>query len=211
MLKRKEHENEAITGYGEVKEYAQKHEKQARSMYGTFLKKVRSAKPTGKYLEVGAGIGILTCLLAQEHPEITITACDFSQHMVDLARKYARGRGLEERIRYTCADVNDAEEMGRLGTFDLVYSAYSLHHWRDPERSILNLWNALKDDGMLYIYDLRRVWWLYLLPMRGGFMDSIRASYRPSEIQDIFRSLGITEYGIETAFPGFIQSIIAWK
>ena len=59
---------------------------------------------------------------------------------------------------------------------------------------------------MLYILDLRRVWWLYLLPGNGGFISSIRASYRPDEIKDIFTDLGVTKYEIQTR-----PSIIAWK
>ena len=180
-------------------------------MYRTFLKRIGTVKPAGKCLEVGAGTGALSCLLAREHPGITITASDISPHMVDLARKNVRENGLDRAIRCVCADVNNDKEMGPLGTFDLIFSAYSLHHWQDPKRSLSNLWAALGDRGMLYILDLRRVWWLYLLPSNGGFISSIRASYRPDEIKDIFTDLGVTKYEIQTAFPGFIQSIIAWK
>jgi 2-polyprenyl-3-methyl-5-hydroxy-6-metoxy-1,4-benzoquinol methylase len=211
MLGRKEHTSEPITGDEEVGQYAQKHEKRPRLMYEALLKKMRAVKPAGKWLEVGAGTGALSCLLAQEHPGITITASDISPHMVDLARKNIRENGLDQRIRYVCADVNDGNEMDQLGTFDLIYSAYSLHHWRDHRRSLGNLWAALNDDGILYILDLERVWWLYLLPGNGGFLSSIRASYRPAEIKELFRNLGITKYEIKTAFPGFIQSIVAWK
>jgi 2-polyprenyl-3-methyl-5-hydroxy-6-metoxy-1,4-benzoquinol methylase len=172
---------------------------------------MRVLRPRGKCLEVGAGPGILACLLAKEHPGIDITAFDFSPAMVDLAREYISRKGLETRIHYVCGDVNSQKEMEQLGTFDLIYSSFSLHHWRDPEKSIRNLWSGLKDSGVLYIYDLKRVWWLYLLPIKGGFIDSIRASFRPGEIAAIFEKLDITDYEVETTFPFFIQSIIARK
>lgn len=211
MLVRREHPEEPVTGRRQVQDYSRSHEKQTRSMYGAFLADLRSLDPRGSTLEVGAGIGILTCLVAQQHPGLAITAFDYSPHMVDLARNYARERGLDGRIDYRCADINDEKEMRRLGTFDLIYSAYSLHHWRAPERAVSNLWNALGDNGTLVILDLRRVWWLYLLPGNGGSLSSIRASYRPGEITDIFKTLGITRYKIKTVFPGIIQSIVAWK
>jgi SAM-dependent methyltransferase len=211
MLNRREHTAEAIAGEGQVRRYAAAHRKQAGPMYDAFLADMRSLRPVGECLEVGAGTGSLTCLMAREHPGLAITAFDSSPPMVDLARKYVRDRGLDGRVRFLCADVNDDREMGRLGTFDLICSAYSLHHWREPRRALSNLWTALKDGGMLYILDLRRVWWLYLVPGNGGFLSSVRASYRPDEIEQIFDALGITRYRIRTSFPGFIQSITAWK
>ena len=211
MLERKEHIDEPILGVERVVEYARKHEKTDELRFRAFLKKMRALGPKGRCLEAGAGIGTLACLFAREHPRVEVTAFDVSPDMVKLAREYIRDKGLADRIRYFRGDVNDGEEMKRLGKFDLVYSSFSLHHWRDPERSIKNLWNTLKDDGILYIYDLRRVWWLYLLPGNGGFISSIRASYRPREIAEILNNVGIKRYRIEASFPYFIQSIIAWK
>jgi ubiquinone/menaquinone biosynthesis C-methylase UbiE len=101
--------------------------------------------------------------------------------------------------------------MQELGTFDLVYSTFSMHHWEAPERSLHNLWRVLKKGGVLYIQDLKRVWWLYHLPIKGGFAESIRASFTPKEIRQILKRLGPQEYKIKTTFPFFAQSIIAWK
>ncbi|MCK4722364.1 MAG: class I SAM-dependent methyltransferase [Dehalococcoidia bacterium] len=98
-----------------------------------------------------------------------------------------------------------------MGKFDLVYTAFSLHHWKDPEKSISNLWNAVRDNGILHIYDFRRVWWLYHLPLKGGFIDSVRAAYLPNEIVVVLQKLGINNYRIKATFPFFMQSIVAWK
>ena len=211
MMNRIEHVSEPVSGNAEVRRYAAKHDRQPRLTYTALLDGIRGVNPTGRCLEVGAGTGALSCLLAREYPGVTITACDISPHMVDLARGNVHKNGLDGTIRCVCADVNNQKEMARLGTFDLVYSAYSLHHWRDPGRALINLWRTLADGGTLHILDLKRVWWLYVLPGNGGFLSSIRASYRPAEIEDIFKALGITSCRIETAFPGIIQSIVARK
>ena len=108
-------------------------------------------------------------------------------------------------------DAKDQNMMDGLGKFDLVYSAFSLHHWKDPETSISNLWNAVRDDGILYIYDFKRVWWLYLLPLRSGVIDSIRAAYAPNEVRTILEKLGISNYKVRTRFPFFLQSVVAWR
>ena len=101
-------------------------------MYRTFLKRIETVKPAGKCLEVGAGTGALSCLLAQDHPGITITASDISPHMVDLARKNVRENGLDRAIRCICADVNNDKEMGPLGTFDPDIFGLFAPHSRDP-------------------------------------------------------------------------------
>ena len=101
--------------------------------------------------------------------------------------------------------------MEGLGKFDLVYSTFSLHHWKDPGISISNLWNAVKDNGILYTHDFKRVWWLCFLPLKGGEIGSVRASYTPEEIRVVLQELGITNYKIKTLFPFFLQSIIACK
>ena len=59
-------------------------------------------------------------------------------------------------------------------------------------------------EGVLFIHDLRRVWWLYYLLHNSGFIDSIRAAYMPDEIETIFRKPGINRYEIKRPFPYFM-------
>ena len=211
MPRRIEPKEEAVTGIDKVREYAEEHKKHARLMYRALLKDVKALDISGHYLEMGAGPGFLAVMIAEANPGIDITAVDISPDMLTVAEEYIEERKLQDRIRYVIADVSDEKAMDELGKFDLVYSAYSLHHWKDPERSISNLWNAVRDNGMLYIYDFRRVWWLYHLPLKGGFVDSVRAAYLPNEIGAILQKLGIDNYKIKILFPSFLQAIIAWK
>jgi len=92
----------------------------------------------------------------------------------------------------------------------VVYSAYSLHHWTNPDKAVVNLYSAVNKGGMLYIYDLRRVWWLYCIPINNGFFNSIRASYLPNEIKLLLRELGIQNTETQKEFP-FIYSIFVKK
>jgi 2-polyprenyl-3-methyl-5-hydroxy-6-metoxy-1,4-benzoquinol methylase len=128
-----------------------------------------------------------------------------------VANEYINERKLQDRIHYLVGDVGDRGMMEGLGKFDLVYSTFSLHHWKDPKASISNLWNTVKDKGTLFIHDFKRVWWLCFLPLRGGEIGSIRASYTPKEIKAILQELGIINYKIKTLFPFSLQSIIACK
>ena len=211
MPQRIEQEEEAIRGVEDARKYAQAHRKYAGLMYRAFLKDLKALHVSGNYLEIGAGPGFLAIMIAEHNPDVSITAIDLSPDMVAVASEYINERKLQDRIHYFVGDVGDQDMMERLGKFDLVYSTFSLHHWKDPETSISNLWNAVKDNGILYIHDFKRVWWLCFLPLKGGEIGSVRASYTPEEIRVILRELGIINYKIKTLFPFFLQSIIACK
>jgi hypothetical protein len=72
------------------------------------------------------------------------------------------------------------------------------------------LYSAVNKGGMLYIYDLRRAWWLYWIPIKNGFFNSIRASYLLNEIKLMLSELGIQNTEIQKEFP-FMHSIFVKK
>jgi SAM-dependent methyltransferase len=213
MPKRIESHEEAISGIENARQYAEMAKKSAKVMYGSFLSHIKSLGVNGgNYLEVGAGTGILAAMIAEDNPDVHITAVEISPDIVTVAREYIEERKLDDRIRFVALDAADEELMEELGKFDLVYSTLSMHHWKDPEKVIGNLLKVVGAGGVLFIHDLRRVWWLYHLPLHdSGFIDSIRAAYMPDEIKTIIQRLGINRYEIKRRFPYFMQSIIVRK
>jgi ubiquinone/menaquinone biosynthesis C-methylase UbiE len=208
MPNRVEQSQEAIAGKEAAREYAEKHKKYAKLIYGDLLKTIKALNISGRCLEVGAGLGLLAIMVANENPDITVIAIDLSPDMAAVAGDYIHERKLEERIRYVVADASDEKILEKLGRFDLVYSAFSLHHWEAPEKSIRNLWRAVADNGMLYLYDFE---WLCSLPLKINEIDSMKASFTPHEISSILKRAGITHYSIKVPFPFLFQSIIAHK
>jgi ubiquinone/menaquinone biosynthesis C-methylase UbiE len=178
--------------------------------YRGFLKHLKTLDVGGRYLEVGPGPGVLTVAVARENPDVQITGVEMSPDMVSVAREYVERAGLADRIRFLVGDAGDRGVFGSLGQFDLVYSTFSLHHWKDPKRVIQNLMSVLADGGMLYIHDLRRAWWLYWVPVRSGFWDSIRAAYVAQELHEMLCGLGIERYEIKNVFP-FMHSVLIEK
>jgi len=213
MPKRIESHEEAILGIENARQYAEMAKKSGKIMYGSFLKHIKSlGVKGGNYLEVGAGTGILAAMIAEDNPDVHITAVEISSDMVTVAREYIEERKLGDRIRFVALDAADDVMMEELGEFDLVYSTLAMHHWKDPEKVIGNLLKVVGAGGVLFIHDLIRVWWLYYLPFRGsGFIDSIRAAYMSDEIKTIFQRLGINRYEIKRRFPYFMHSIIVRK
>ena len=83
MPKRIESHEEAISGIENARQYAEMAKKSAKMMYGSFLKHVKSLDVKGgEYLEVGAGPGILAAMIAEDNPDVHITAVEISSDMV---------------------------------------------------------------------------------------------------------------------------------
>ena len=178
--------------------------------YRGFLRDLKTFDGGSRYLEVGPGPGVLAVAVAREKLHAQITGVEMSPDMVAVATEVVERTGLANRIRFVVGDAGDRNALASLGQFDLIYSTFSLHHWTDPQGGVLNLMSALADGGVLYIYDLRRVWWLYWVPARNGFLNSIRAAYVSRELRAMLRDLGIERCEIRNVFP-FMQSVVIRK
>ena len=202
------HQQETFQGMESARAYAQTAEKSSVQYQG-FLKELKTLGVRGRYLEIGSGPGVVAATIAQNDPNVQITGLELSPDMVSVAREYVAGKGLEDRIQFVVGDAANEDLFNTLGKFDLVYCTYTLHHWEDPRKVIRNLARAVADGGVLYLYDLRRVWWLYWVPIHNGFFYSIRAAYVAKEVRAMFQDLGVgvDQCEVKNVFP-FMQSII---
>jgi len=182
----------------------------SKARFSNFLSSLKTLDIKGRYLEIGSGPGILTQIIAAQHPDAEIIAYDISPEMIKLAQQDL-SEMLKTKITYKIGDACDINSIKDSGKFDLIYSTFTLHHWDNAELAIKNLYALLNDDGLLYIYDLKRVSWLYCIKSKNGFFNSIRAAYRPSEIKTMLHKTGITNYKIKTIFPFFMQSVVITK
>ena len=148
--------------------------------------------------------------IAQNNPGVEIAALEISADMVTVGKEYVKSKGLQGQIKFIQGDALDPAAVNKLGEFDLIYSTYALHHWTNPKKVIDNLLSNLANNGVLYLFDLRRVWWLYWIPINNGFFCSIRAAYVRNEIQEILASIRPECYEIRHEFP-FMQSILVRK
>jgi 2-polyprenyl-3-methyl-5-hydroxy-6-metoxy-1,4-benzoquinol methylase len=206
-----DHQEDFFSGLENARKYAEEAEKSSKMRFRGFLKRLRESNVKGRYLEVGAGSGILATMIAENDRDVSITALDISSDMVSVAGEYIEKKGLQSQILPITGNIEDEDYIRTLGTFDFIYSTFSLHHWSNPVAVINNLMQLLNDQGILMIYDLKRVWWLYWIPIENGFFKSIRAAYKPDEIRMILQKTTATRYKIETLFPFFLQNITLRK
>lgn len=213
MFKRiiESHQEDYFGSLENAREYAKDAEKSAKMKYKGFLKIFNSLNIKGNCLEIGAGSGILATMIVENNKDIKITATDTSESMLTIAKEYIDKKNMNNQINFIEGDVEDNDFRKKLKTYDVIYSTFSLHHWKNPKKVILILLNMLNDQGALLIYDLKRVCWLYWIPKQNGFFQSIRASYKPKEISLLFEKIGITNYTLTNIFPFFLYNVTIRK
>lgn len=106
-----------------------------------------------KILEIGAGSGQYTEVLAQMYPEADLTSCDLSQRQLEHAHRRANAQGLKIAFRQAPGEATGLPD----GTFDLVTS-YALFH-ELPEATakaqMAEAFRVLKPGGWLLIADVK--------------------------------------------------------
>lgn len=210
MQERQEHQQATVAGMEEARRFAESHRKYASAMYGKFPEHVKSLGGTGRCLEIGSGPATLTAMVAEHNPELEITALDISPAMVAVAREYVEEKKLQDRIHLVVGDAADEAVVAELGQFQLVYSFFSLHHWKDPQKLISNLLEATTEGGRIYLHDFRRLWWVRYLPLGSRDKQAVADAYTPGEVRALLARLGVRQYEIRTAFPCF-QSLVITK
>ena len=98
-----------------------------------------------RVLDLGCGDGEVTARVLAEHPDAEAVACDFSAEMLDRAR--ARFAGVPA-VTVVEHDLDDSLPAS-WGTFDVVVSAFAIHHVVDARKRALyaEVFGLLKPGG----------------------------------------------------------------
>ena len=113
-----------------------------------------AAPPGTRVLEVGCGPGHLSNRLAHQHG-LEMTGVDLDPAMIERARAKA-GRPGSAGERRPSFVVGDAASLAFPdGSFDLVVSTLSMHHWADPTAGLAEIGRVLRPGGRALIWDLR--------------------------------------------------------
>ena len=113
--------------------------------YGTVLELLpQDVSAPRRLLDLGAGTGLLSLLLARQFPQAQLTLLDLSDSMLAKARE--RLAGLAGRCDFIVADYTQALP----GEFEGVVSALSIHHLDDAHKLALfhRIYQALTVGGV---------------------------------------------------------------
>lgn len=106
----------------------------------------------GSLLDIGTGPGWLLVKISQRSPRLRLTGLDYSPSMVARAEKNIAGIGLSGKIEVREGDASHMPFDS--GTFDIVVSTGSIHHWKDPIAGLNDVYRVLKPGGYALIYDI---------------------------------------------------------
>jgi len=100
--------------------------------YGAAVEALELANaPLARVLDLGAGTGLLSGMVAAAHPGAELVLVDGARAMLDRARERLRGH---PAASLACADLRDALPAG---PFDAVVSALAIHHLDDDAKRVL--------------------------------------------------------------------------
>jgi ubiquinone/menaquinone biosynthesis C-methylase UbiE len=167
----------------------------------------------GRCLDLCSGPSRIPIKLAQQNPNLSIFALDYSQNMVQVAQKNVADAGVEERVGISRGDAKLLPYPKH--SFDLVISSHAFHHISEPLVFLNEIARVVKPAGAILITDLRRppkflislfvtVFGFGSKPlMRNLYRDSLKAAYTPEELRQLLRESAINNASIRTYFPGY--------
>ena len=123
------------------------------SLYRSIANDIAAAIPLeAVVLEVGCGPGHLSIDLAIDHG-LEVTGLDLDPDMIVRAGANAARRAAGGGHAPTFV-VGDAAALPFPdGSFDVVVSTFSLHHWSDPVAGLTEIARVLRPDGRALIWD----------------------------------------------------------
>lgn len=125
------------------------------SFYRGVAADVAAVAPAGAaVLEVGCGPGHLSIRLARQHG-LVVTGLDLDPAMIERARANANraGDGDDRRPSFHVGDVASLPFPD--GSFDLVVSTLSMHHWADPTAGLAEIGRVLRPGARALVWDVR--------------------------------------------------------
>jgi demethylmenaquinone methyltransferase/2-methoxy-6-polyprenyl-1,4-benzoquinol methylase len=175
-------------------------------------------KPGDTALDVCCGTGDMTLELARRvDPDGYVIGCDFSEPMLDLARKKAGGDFPSARFEWA-----DALQLPYdAGRFDAVTVGFGIRNFADHDRGLREMARVLRPGGRLVILEITQprrpplstfysLWFDRIVPRLGSLAGDPEAySYLPESVRSFPGPQGLAEKMDAAAFARIRWTILA--
>ena len=111
--------------------------------------KALEVKPNDRLLEIGMGNGFFVKDIFEIQNSIQYHGCDYSEIMVDEARKNNEllvGEGRAEFLIATADKLPFDDQV-----FDKIFSVNTIYFWEDPEKTLAEIYRVLNTQGRLFL------------------------------------------------------------
>lgn len=134
-----------------------------------------------KILDLGSGLGQLSCLMAQSgQPGGIVVGIERSKDQIKAALELAKKQEVERIVQFREGDVHTMPlTQGEWGSFDVAHARFLLEHIPDPQNVVQSMIKAVKKSGRIILedddHDIVRLW-----PEPSGFgklWDAYMRSY----------------------------------
>ena len=169
-------------------------------------------KKNALFLDMATGTGDVAIEIVKLHPPDTrVIGIDFSEHMLELAKKKIKETGFQHQIDLRCGDVTALPYGDK--TFDAAIIAFGIRNIPDYKKGIKEMTRVLKDGGKVVILEFTSVQkkffkWLFrlylknILPLLGGIISGQKSAYtylscsvldfpNPEELKRIMEDAGL--------------------
>lgn len=137
-------------------------------------------------LDVATGTGDLAIQAATRFPDISVYGIDLSERMIEIGRKKAIKKGLQNRIIFS---IQDAEHLHfESNKFDSVVIAFGIRNFEHLNKGLSEMIRVLKPEGKMIIVEFSKplvfpikqiftVYFKYILPFIGNMLSRDNRAY----------------------------------
>ena len=115
------------------------------------LPELSDALRSGRFLDVGCGVGTTSLMLATIFPATEVVGIDVVPAVVDEARRRAEALGVLERVEFRCLDAQDLDEADAFGA---AFWAQPFFPGPTRARTLAAIFRALHPGGLLILQEM---------------------------------------------------------
>jgi ubiquinone/menaquinone biosynthesis C-methylase UbiE len=108
-----------------------------------------SVKNNERVLEIGIGTGLILSKIAASMDDGLVEGVDFSDVMVNVAKKKNRRYINAGKAKIHSGDFNEIEFEDN--SFDKIFTVNTIYFWKEPDETIFKIHRLLKPGGQLFI------------------------------------------------------------
>lgn len=121
----------------------------ARVVAGAIASELPESTETMSAMEFGCGTGLVSFFLNEQFSQIDLV--DTSEGMIQVLNQKLQASGMTHMQPMVC-DLFEVPSV--LKTYDVIYTAMTMHHIQDTQKLLSRFYQLLKPQGKLFLIDL---------------------------------------------------------